>query len=268
LSRQHADRTAGSGYDSIGNVTLRRVVVGTAIASALALIVPALLPPGWREPGSPLLQGAAIAGSVLLLLAFATVHGKRLAKPGRRGLDLHIWLAAVGLPLVAAHSTGSFLRPPALLLGALAALVGLGWWARTEGGRRMAATFGTKRAGFMKPEPTLSLRLAGLIEHKQDILRRLEPTADEALFSPTFSHWRRAPLLTWAYQRAVDSEYRLLGARGSVGAAQAYWRVVHQLLAWGFVLGLGVHVVLVLLFAGYVAEGGDIYWWRFADWDF
>jgi hypothetical protein len=50
--------------------------------------------------------------------------------------------------------------------------------------------------------------------------------------------------------------------------AQRHWRLVHRLLAWGFLAGLIMHILLVLFFAGYVADGGEIYWWHITDWDF
>jgi hypothetical protein len=31
-------------------------------------------------------------------------------------------------------------------------------------------------------------------------------------------------------------------------------------------LGLITHVIVVLFFAGYVADGRDIYWWHFTAW--
>jgi len=37
-------------------------------------------------------------------------------------------------------------------------------------------------------------------------------------------------------------------------------------LAWLFLAGLILHVIVVTFFAGYVAEGRDIYWWHLAAW--
>ena len=71
----------------------------------------------------------------------------------------------------------------------------------------------------------------------------------------------------WRYNQAVKREHELIGTRQSVHWRLAYWRRFHQLLAWAFVLGLALHVVLVLFFAGYVADGREVYWWHFTAWD-
>ena len=51
-----------------------------------------------------------------------------------------------------------------------------------------------------------------------------------------------------------------------VGGAQAYWRALHLALAGLFVIGLFIHVIPVTFFAGYVADGGEIYWWHLTKW--
>ncbi|MEQ9574695.1 MAG: hypothetical protein RLN77_03860, partial [Rhodospirillales bacterium] len=98
------------------------------------------------------------------------------------------------------------------------------------------------------------------------LLPHLAPQASEALFSPTLRHFLTAPLKSLAYARLAREEARLIGARRSVSRLQAWWRPVHMALAWLFLAGLVVHVVLVTLFAGYVADGRDIYWWHLAAW--
>ena len=62
------------------------------------------------------------------------------------------------------------------------------------------------------------------------------------------------------------TEERMVGARQSVGAGQAWWRPLHMALAGIFVAGLLTHIVVVTFFAGYVAEGRDIYWWHITAW--
>ena len=61
-------------------------------------------------------------------------------------------------------------------------------------------------------------------------------------------------------------ESRLLGTRGAVGMAQAWWRPLHIALAWIFALGVAIHVLAVTFFAGYVAGGKPITWWHLAAW--
>ena len=57
-----------------------------------------------------------------------------------------------------------------------------------------------------------------------------------------------------------------MGQRDSVVMAQAWWRPLHLLLSWLFVGGLLLHVVLVTFFAGWVADGGEVYWWHVTRW--
>ena len=95
----------------------------------------------------------------------------------------------------------------------------------------MAATLGTKRSGFAAPDPALRARLQALIEQKRDLLTRLDPSAEEALFSPNLSHWLGHPLLALAYLRLVHEEEAVIGVRESVSRAQAWWRAAHLALA-------------------------------------
>jgi len=60
----------------------------------------------------------------------------------------------------------------------------------------------------------------------------------------------------------------LVGDDGVLSSTHRYWRLAHRLLAWGFVAGLIGHVLVVTFFAGYVADGGEIYWWHITAWDF
>ena len=70
------------------------------------------------------------------------------------------------------------------------------------------------------------------------------------------------PLLALAYLRLVREEEALIGVRESVSRAQAWRCAVHLALAGLFVISLVVHVVTVTFFAGYVADGGEVYWWH------
>lgn len=209
----------------------------------------------------------ALIGSLLLCASALCAIAKRFGYPARTFYRLHVWLAGLGFVLVAIHSTASLTRPPALLLASLLGLMILGLWARTRGHRKMASTFGSKHSAFLPVSTSTQARLPALIEHKKELLSKIDSTADEAVFSLTPVHWLSHFRSAFAYRRAVREESRLLGSRQSVNPHQAHWRTVHQLLAIAFVGGLLIHVVLVLFFAGYVADGGDIYWWHIADWD-
>ncbi len=248
--------------EDLANRRLVAITASTLTLAVLALAALPLLPDAWARPGSPLLQSAAILGSLLLLAGFWAAMGKRFGRRGKRGFGLHVMLSCTGLVLVTAHSTGSFLHFPALLLATLAALVVLGLWARLAGARRLAGRFARKPRAFAVPDAATRAQLRALIDRKTALLADLEPGADEAQFSLQPRHWRRRPGRALAYWRLADAEARLTGA----GTLADRWRLVHQLLAWGFVLGLAIHVIISLFFAGWVAEGREVYWWHVTAW--
>lgn len=245
---------------------LAAIVIAALGAALVGLVIAPALPDGLARPGGPLLQGAAILGSILLLASLWAVLAKKRGRPGKAGFRSHVWLASAGTVLVAVHSTGTLFKIPSLLLVSLAALIALGVWSRVIASKRMARTFGTKLAGFSKPNETTRARLGGLIEEKRALLREIDAGADESTFSLQARHWLASPGRALAYHRAVLEEHRLIGTRASVSPAQAYWRIVHRLLAWGFVAGLAIHILTVTFFAGYVAEGREIYWWHLTRW--
>jgi hypothetical protein len=240
----------------------------TGCVTVLALLLVAVINMPALRPGGAVGQSIAILGSGLLCMSAIVALLKRLGRASKRGFSAHVWLACTGVVMVGAHTGGNLAEFPALLLLTLAALMALGVWARTTGAQHMASTFGSKSAALSGYSPELRQHLATVIERKRTLLKRLDPSATEATFSVTPVHWLRTPLGAWRYQRLVREEKALIGTDQSVVPAQAYWRRIHQLLALGFVLGLLVHVVLVTFFAGYVAEGRDIYWWHLAAWNF
>jgi len=167
---------------------------------------------------------------------------------------------------VSVHAAGRLLEPPALLLLNLLALMGLGLWARVAGARRMADTFATKQRAFAPADPALRARLAAIIAEKRRALPALQTGATEGTFSLGLVNWLARPGAARRYAALAREEARLLGQRAAVGGAQAWWRPLHLLLALVFVSGLAVHVVLVTFFAGWVAEGGEVYWWHLTRW--
>lgn len=259
-------RSAPASNTDLPDSQLAATVIATTGIALLGLVVAPSLPGGLGRPGGPLMQGAAIAGSVLLVASFIAVLRKKAGHPGKAGFRSHVWLASAGTVLVAIHSTGSLFKIPSLLLLLLASLTALGVWSRLAGSKRMARTFGTKMAGFSKPDETTRARLAALILEKRNLLKTIDPAASEATFSLQPRHWIAAPGRALGYHRAVLEEGRLIGTRASVAPVQAYWRIVHRLLSLGLLAGLLVHIVTVTFFAGYVAEGRVIYWWRLAEW--
>ncbi len=249
-----------------------RLLVYLIFAAAVVLVtwfsfLPDLAPE-WRLPGSPRLYGAGSAGSVLLLVSVVFIFVKRTGRGGSpvRWFSAHVVAAVAGGVLVAIHSAGYLRYAPALLLLALLGLAALGVWARVSLSRRMSATFAEKHESFAPLAGEGRERLRAVIEKKENLLRRLAPGELEGTFSPTLGHWLIHPLRTGAYARLAREESRLLGVRGGVPAAQAYWRGLHLALAALFVLGLIGHVVAVTFFAGYVSGGREIYWWHLAEW--
>lgn len=252
----------------LGNRALGMMVgVAAAVLVAWALALPAL-PSPLREPGAPLLQSMAIAGSLLLLVSVAFVAVKRTGRGGSpvTWFAAHVTCATLGTVLVVIHASGRLGRPPALLLVGLLALVVLGVWARLRLPARIASTFGTKRRAFAPGSAVVRARLAAVLAEKQALLAELDPDASEATFSVTPRHWLRRPRLARAYARLAATEARLMGQRASVGPAQAWWRALHIGVAALVVLGLLVHVATVTFFAGWVADGRAIHWWHLTAW--
>ncbi len=251
---------------------------GRLIASSAAVIgsiviyfmLLPLLPASMREPGSPIVYLFSVAGTLLLLVAAAFSVVKRSGHGGSPVVWFiaHVFCANLGFVLVVMHSTGKLDRPPALLLLNLAALMALGVWARVRASRSMADTFGTKLTGFAAPDGDRRQDIQDLIDQKSALLSRLDPAAHEATFSVTLIHLLRSPRNAMRYLRLAQHEQRLIGARASVDATQAWWRPLHLALAATFIIGVLIHLVMVTIFAGYVAEGRPIIWWHLAAWDF
>ncbi|MGI9425591.1 MAG: hypothetical protein ACR2PA_20550 [Hyphomicrobiaceae bacterium] len=250
----------------------RLIAASTLMIGLLAvyfLILP-FLPDIMHKPGRPVVYLLGVTGTLLLLVAGAFVLVKRTGRGGSPvgWFVAHVVCGNVGFVLVAIHTTGKLDRPPALLLLGLLALMALGIWARVRASRTMADTFGTKLAGFATPNVGRHAALRGIIDKKVDVLTRLDPAAHEATFSVTLAHLLRRPGDSIAYLQLARKEQRLIGARASVGPAQAWWRPLHLVLAAIFIVGLLIHVAMVTFFAGYVAEGGPITWWHLTAWDF
>jgi len=244
------------------------LLLDAAIAVAATVI---LLTPGLPAPGSPFGQLAAAVGALLLLaplLFLAMKRSGRSASPPAWFI-VHVLASLGGAAFVLVHArAGSWLSPPGLLLLLLVLLLLQGSLLRVVLSRGFSLLFARSSApgGFMAPATLDKAELERLIERKTALLRRLDPGADEALFSPALGHWLRSPLLSLRYQLLAERESRMVGARAGAGALLAWSRRLHLLLALGFYLGLLAHVVVVLFFAGYAAAGGPIDWWYITAW--
>ena len=252
----------------IGDRLLAYLVFAAAVVLVTFFAFQRELSSEWRLPGSPTLYLLGVAGTLLLCVSLVFVVTKRTGAGGSPlgWFSAHVVTATLGGVLVTIHSAGYLRYAPALLLVALLLLVILGVWARVRLSKDMAATFATREQSFSPPGSENRERLARLIEEKESLLSKLDPGADEGVFSPRLRHWFTRPGLTLAYARLISEENKLLGARSGVSTAQAYWRLVHIVLAFLFILGILGHVVTVTFFAGYVSGGGEIYWWHLTKW--
>lgn len=226
------------------------------------------LPESLHTPGSIALQLVGLLGASLLLVptAFSIAKRSGRARSAAFWVSVHALCALAGTVLIVIHSAGHWDEPPALMLAALVGLMVLGIWARTDGARRMANTFGTKTAAFSGADEIDRDALRTLLAAKRKLLHRLDPAAREATFSPTLVHWLTRPRLTRSYAKLMRQESQLMGQRASVEPRQAWWRPLHLALALLFVAGLLIHITTVTFFAGWVAEGRPITWWYITAW--
>lgn len=253
--------------NDLSNGALLRLSAAAVAAIAAWFVARRWLPAYWSEPGSPALYLTGVAGVALLLVPVAFVLAKRGGSANPVGwFNAHVVCSLAGMVLIAVHSGGFLRRPPALLLLALVALAALGIWARVRGARAMAATFAAKAPAFKVPDESARERVRQIIAEKRRLLPTLDPQGEEGTFSVNLPHVLRAPRAALAYRRLAAEESRLLGSRGAVPPAQAWWRPLHLALACVFMLGVAIHVVTVTFFAGYVADGGPITWWHLAAW--
>lgn len=236
------------------------LLAGSAAARALD--------PDTFAPGTVLMQSAALVGSALLIAGFCAALQKRAGRSARQGFRRHIWLSIGGMLLVAWHTTASFDKAPMLLLLIIVSLAVLGAVARTRGAVAQGQMFGVRLGRLTDTRAGTRAALSELLGQKQVLLQRLDARAAEATFVIRPRHWRTHPLLTWRYARLVAAERKWLGTPGLFDRSPRGFRLWHQLLAWTFVMGLSIHVILVTWFAGYVADGRTVYWWHLAAWDF
>ena len=247
---------------------LLALMAGAAGLTALFFIVRPILPTAWSTPGSPELYLTGVLGALLCLTPFAFSIAKRSGRTDSppAWFIAHVVAATVGVALLVVHSGLHVRRPPALLLAGGLFLVVQGAWARVWLAHHVAGVFGGRYAAIVGRGSLDTERLRALIDAKTALLMRLDESAEEALFSPTLSHWCRHPLLSLRYVRLAKEEAALVGQRGDVSPVLAHWRALHIAVAFLFLAGLIVHVVTVTFFAGYVADGGPIGWWHLTAW--
>ncbi len=228
----------------------------------------------WPEippPYSPSGQGSAIAGSLLLLgpAIFTVIKRGRSSMSPPLWFVIHVLSAWTGCFFIAIHvASGDWFSPPGLVLLFLVFLIIQGSLMRiliTRGYSQLFAR-NTREGGFSVGNRPDRERLQRLIDEKSKLLTRIDPEAREAVFSPTLGHWLRHPLRSLQYQQLAEVEAILVGARASAPFTVRWARRWHLFVAAMFFVGLLVHIITVLFFAGYVADGAEITWWHFTDW--
>jgi len=223
------------------------------------------------DPGSVAGQLCAALGALLLLAPLAFVIMKRSGWSASPPLWFigHVLATSLGSCLIFVHvASGDWLTPPGVVLLLMLFLILQGSLLRGILTRGFSLLFARSSAptGFSAPAGLDKLALQQVIDAKIDLLGTLDPTADEALFSPALKHWLGQPLRSFRYQLLAEREARMIGARASAGVGLGWSRRIHMLAALGFYLGLVAHIVVVLFFAGYAADGGAIDWWYITAW--
>lgn len=240
----------------------------------LGLVAYRLLgPEAPRMAGTPWRQGAAVLGALLLCVPalFSLVKRGGLTARPPAWFVAHALASLAGAALILFHASGGqLLSTPGVLVAMLLFLVLQGTLARLFMANRFARQFGSRPLSFHDADAAdLANRraaLTGIIARKRSLLAALDPQASEAVFSPNLRHALRHPWMTWRYARLAGAEARLVGARRAAGVPLSLWRRVHLAVAFLFLCGMALHIVLVTCFAGYVAKGRAIYWWHLAAW--
>lgn len=248
----------------------RSVLTGLSVATLLAVAFAIFIGRELR-PGDPLGQTSAIVGSLLLLMPLVFT----LAKRGGKAVSPPFWFALhvvsgyIGIALIALHvASVSDISPALIPLGTLIALVMQGFWLRVVLSPRLSFLFARSQRSFDygKRLETNKHAIAALIAKKEQLLITLDPLAEEATFSPNLRHWLQAPLKSISYEILAHKEARLVGAKARAGFLLAYSRRFHMTLALLFFVSLFAHIIVMTFFAGYAANGAEIYWWHIADW--
>ncbi len=230
-----------------------------------------MLRPGAPAPGSPLAQLCGALGALLLLtpLAFVIMKRSGLSNSPPAWFIAHVLATSLGSCLIFIHvAAGNWFTPPGIVLLLLVFLILQGSLLRAVFSRGFSLLFARSSAasGFSAPATLDKDALQRVIDAKIHLLRSLDPSAEEALFSPALKHWLQNPWKSFKYLRLAESEARMVGARASAGIELSWSRRIHMLAALGFYLGLISHLVVVLFFAGYAADGDTIDWWYITDW--
>ncbi len=250
----------------ISNRSIILMVAATIIAAAIILL--------WKDlpaPGSVSGQLSAALGATLLFapLCFSMMKRSGLSASPPAWFVAHVISSLLGGGLIFIHvASGNWFTPPGLVLLLLVFLILQGSLLRAVFFFVFSLLFARSSAtqGFTSPASLNKSVLQRIIDEKIRLLSAFAPDKDEALFSPNLKHWLRAPLSSYRYQRLATREAALVGARRSAGIKLSWSRRMHMIAGLLFYLGLFSHIVIMLFFAGYAAQGNGIDWWYITDW--
>ncbi len=180
--------------------------------------------------------------------------------------QLHLLLGLLGGSMAVLHSAGRLGKAPTLVLLAALGIMALGLYGRLLAGRLAYRGFAGDPGVFLPADTARPRAALPLIKEKERLLSALEPRASEGTFSLTPGHWLRHPVASAGFALlALQEEQLVLRMRSlswsPVLLLQRYWRFLHLLLVALLLLGVLAHSIMVLFFAGYIAEGSEPYWW-------
>lgn len=260
------------------NRTLALASIALLMGAAVLIVgIPSWTPWDLR-PGSVLGQLIGISAGILLLFTLRYLFVRRsdrphADKPGAQ--KLHALLGTTGVALALVHSQAALREWSALVLLAAIGLLLTGLYGRLISPGRVGRSFGGNAVPYLASgagtHPWSEQVTLQQLNEKRRILSILDGSASESRFVLRLHHWLRHPRLAFAYHRLSRREYRLRASQPNtalraIPLAERLWRQTHLILALLFVAGLFAHLITVLFFAGYVADGREIYWWHFTAW--
>lgn len=243
------------------------IVVCLPLLAALVLLIGFDLP----APGSTSGQIAGAIGALLLLapMTFSLLKRSQSTSSPPAWFIVHVLFSVLGCCFIIVHiATADWISPPGFVLLLLFTLILQGGLLRSvvSAGFSLQFAHSASAGGFQPTDNLDKAALSALIERKRSLLLTLSPSADEGLFSPTLRHWCLQPWRSFQYQRMAETEARMIGVRQAAGLKLGWSRRLHMLLGLVFYLGLISHVIVVLFFAGYAADGGTVDWWYITRW--
>ncbi|MDH3375829.1 MAG: hypothetical protein OEQ39_02550 [Gammaproteobacteria bacterium] len=258
------------------NRILAFIALGLIFACAVYLLGGVKWLPWDLRPGSPIGQSLGICAGMVLLgtLYYVRVRrseNTRLAKPASQ--TWHSLVSTLGATLAILHSQAALREWSTLVLLAIIGLLATGLYGRVIAPLRVGAAFGRSAVPYavMEQPNATSNAVSDLIYAKRMLLKSLTDDTREGEFVLRWHHWTERPRAALRYHRLTLAERRLLArnplsASAEIPAMERLWRRLHLLLAAMFIVGLLAHVVTTVFFAGYVADGREIYWWHITKW--